>query len=142
MSGSDIKADYELVQKIGSRRAWEVFLGTNPTGFYADLARAQIEAIGRGPAATDAFAALPQPTAPSGRETSTKESMEWDRLKDSADPAALQSFIKRFPDSPLAIIAQQRLDFLTKAAEEREEKARAEREALRKAADEALRLAE
>ena len=42
---SDVKADYELVQKIGSKRAWEVFLGTHPSGFYADLARAQIEAI-------------------------------------------------------------------------------------------------
>ena len=41
---SDVKADYELVQKIGTKRAWEVFLGTHPTGFYADLARAQIEA--------------------------------------------------------------------------------------------------
>ena len=44
---SDVKADYELVQKIGTRRAWEVFLGTHPTGFYADLARAQIEALNR-----------------------------------------------------------------------------------------------
>src|SRR4051812_13243391 len=42
---SDIKADYELVQQIGTKRAWEVFLGTHPTGFYADLARAQIEAL-------------------------------------------------------------------------------------------------
>ena len=42
---SDVKADYELVQKIGSKRAWEVFLGTHPNGFYSDLARAQIEAI-------------------------------------------------------------------------------------------------
>ncbi len=41
----DVKADYELVQKIGSKRAWEVFLNQHPTGFYADLARAQIEAI-------------------------------------------------------------------------------------------------
>jgi hypothetical protein len=37
---NEVKADYELVQKIGSQRAWEVFLGTHPTGFYADLARA------------------------------------------------------------------------------------------------------
>ena len=44
-SVNDIRADYELVQKIGSKRAWEVFLGTHPTGFYADLARAQIEAL-------------------------------------------------------------------------------------------------
>src|SRR3954469_12448541 len=34
---SDIKADYELVQQIGSRRAWEVFLGTHPSGFFTPL---------------------------------------------------------------------------------------------------------
>ena len=45
-SSSEIKADYELVQKIGSQRGWEVFLGTHPTGFYAELARAQIEKRG------------------------------------------------------------------------------------------------
>ena len=29
-AANDIKADYELVQKIGTKRAWEVFLGTAP----------------------------------------------------------------------------------------------------------------
>ncbi|HKU04690.1 MAG TPA: caspase family protein [Bradyrhizobium sp.] len=136
---SDVKADYELVQKIGSKRAWEVFLGTHPTGFYADLARAQIEAINAETAKTQ-LAALPQ--QPPVRETPTREALEWDRIKDSADVAALQRFIKRFPDSPLAINAQQRVDLLNKAAQEREEQARAAREAARKAAEEAQRLAE
>ena len=136
---SDIKADYELVQRIGSRRAWEVFLGTHPTGFYADLARAQIEAINAEAAKTQ-LAALPQ--QPPARETPTREALEWDRIKDSTDVAALQRFIKRFADSPLAINAQQRVDLLNKAAQEREEQARAAREAARKAAEEAQRLAE
>jgi hypothetical protein len=136
---SDVKADYELVQKIGSRRAWEVFLATHPTGFYADLARAQLES--QGPAANMKAAALP-PQAPSGREFSSREALEWDRLKESADPAALQRFIKRYPDSPLSITAQQRMDLLRKAAQEREDQARAEREAARRAAEEALRQGE
>lgn len=136
---SDVKADYELVQKIGSKRAWEVFLGTHPSGFYADLARAQIEAINAETARTR-LAALPQ--APPPRETPTRETLEWDRIKDSTDVAALQRFIKRFPDSPLAINAQQRVDLLNKAAQEREEQARAEREAARKAAEDARRLEE
>jgi DNA segregation ATPase FtsK/SpoIIIE-like protein len=136
---SDVKADYELVQQIGSRRAWEVFLGTHPTGFYADLARAQIEAINEQDRVK--LAALPQ-AAPPSRETPTKEALEWDRIKDSTDIATLQRFIKRFQDSPLAITAQQKIDLLTKAAQEREEQVRAEREAARKAAEEAQRLAE
>ncbi len=134
---SDVKADYELVQKIGSRRAWEVFLGTHPTGFYADLARAQMENPSPAPPANMTVAALPPPPTPSARESASKEALEWDRLKDSADPAALQRFIKRYPDSPLSITAQQRMDLLRKAAEEREEQARAAREAARKAAEEA-----
>jgi hypothetical protein len=136
---NDIKADYELVQKIGSKRAWEVFLGTHPTGFYADLARAQIEALN--PQSNVNLAALPQPPAQS-REVPTRESLEWDNVRDSADPAALQRFIRRFPNSPLTVNAQQRIDVLKKAAEEREAQARAEREAARKAAEEARRQAE
>ena len=138
-AANDIKADYELVQKIGTKRAWEVFLGTHPTGFYADLARAQIEALGR--EGNVNLAALPQPPSP-GREVPTKESLEWDRVKDATDPAALQRFIRRFPESPLTVNAQQRLDVLQKAAQEREQQARAEREAARKAAEEAQRQAE
>jgi hypothetical protein len=136
---NDVKADYELVQQIGTKRAWEVFLGTHPTGFYADLARAQIEALS--PKGNVNLAALPQPPTP-GREAPTRESLEWDRVKDAADPAALQRFIRRFPDSPLTVNAQQRIDVLKKAAEEREAQARAEREASRKAAEEARRQAE
>ncbi len=141
-TSADVKADYELVKQIGSKRAWEVFLGTHPSGFYSDLARAQIEELNK-QQATVTLAALPQqapPQPPSA--TPTREQLDWDKLKDSTDIAALRSFIKRFPDAPLAITAQQRVDLLTKAAQEREEKARAEKEAARKATEEAQRLAD
>jgi Caspase domain len=138
-SANDIKADYELVQKIGSKRAWEVFLGTHPTGFYADLARAQIEALSNQDNVK--LAALPQPPT-SSRETPTRETLEWEKVKDTSDPAALHRFIRRFPESPLTVNAQQRLDLLQQAAQEREQQARAEREAARKAAEEARLLAE
>ena len=136
---NDVKADYELVQKIGTKRAWEVFLGTHRTGFYADLARAQIESLNQ--QGNVNLASLPQPSTPS-RETVTKEALEWDRVKDSADPAAIQRFIRRFPESPLTVNAQQRLDVLEKAAQEREQQARVAREAARQAAQEAQRQAE
>jgi hypothetical protein len=143
---SDVKADYELVEKIGSRRAWEVFLGTHTTGYYADLARAQIEKLNAdsksAPANIDVASLPPAPAAPSGRETVSKEAIEWDKVKDSTDPAVLQRFIKRFPDSPLSINAQQRMELLKKAAQEREDKARAEREAAAKAAEDARIQAE
>jgi hypothetical protein len=50
--------------------------------------------------------------------------------------------VKRFPNAPLAITAQQRIDLLKQAIREREDKARAEREAARIAAEEARRRAE
>jgi hypothetical protein len=139
-SVSDVKADYELVEKVGTAKAWQVFLGTHPKGFYADLARAQIERLNAQPNIT--LAALPAAPAAPSRDTPSREALEWDKLKDSTDPAALQKFIKRFPDSPLSINAQQRMDILNKSAQEREEKARAEREAAKKAAEDAERQAE
>src|SRR5436190_8675837 len=143
----DIKKDYELVEKIGTPRAWQVFLATHPNGFYADLARAQIERLSTPqppapPAANPMLAAVEPSRPPTNRETPSREALDWDRLKDSTDPSELQKFIKRFPDSPLAINAQQRMEILNKAAQEREEKARAEREAARKATEEAARQAE
>src|SRR5262249_52537694 len=137
---NEVKADYELVQKIGTRRAWEVFLGTHPTGFYAELAKAQIERIGAQPAVATVPAppqppAAPAPTPtigvpalpeqnPPSRETSSREAAEWDKVKDATDTAALQRFISRFPDSPLALNAQQRIDVLKRAQADREQQAR------------------
>jgi Caspase domain len=133
-SGAGIKADYELVQKIGTKRAWEVFLGTHPTGFYADLAHAQIEAMER-----QRIAALP-PQQPSPAPP-TKDAQEWDKVKDSGDAAALQKFFQRFSASPFASDARQRIDALKTAARERDEataKARADALATEKAGRAAL----
>jgi uncharacterized caspase-like protein len=138
-SASDIKADYDLVAKIGTLRAWEVFLGTYKTGFYADLARVQVAnlteqqqaSVSRSKGNT-VVAAVPSSDQPApGRDSSSKEALEWDRIKDTGDQAALEKFIARYPDAPLAINAQQRLDILKQAARERE-----------RAAEEARLLAE
>ncbi len=137
-SVSDIKADYELVEKFGTVRAWKVFLDSHPKGFYADLARAQIDRL------EPQVASLPQPVevAPSRDSSPSKEAIEWDKIKDSTDVSELQKFIKRFPDSPQSISAQRRIDILKKAAQEREDKARADREAAAKAAEDARIQAE
>lgn len=148
---ADVKADFELVAKINSPRAWEVFINTYKTGFYADLARAQLASLtSKATTATDAggstgnvaVAALPQDTPAPVHEPSSRERLEFDRLKDSTDQAALKRFIRRYPDSPLALQAQGRLDVLQRAAAEREEKQRAEREAARLAAEQARLAAE
>ena len=41
----DIRRDYELAQQVGTRAAWKSFLSAYPSGFYADLARGQIDKI-------------------------------------------------------------------------------------------------
>lgn len=41
----DQASDYELVRKINSRRGYEIFLQTYPTGPFADLARKRLSEI-------------------------------------------------------------------------------------------------
>ncbi|MDQ8727120.1 caspase family protein [Bradyrhizobium sp. LHD-71] len=122
-AAADVKADYDLVEKIGSRKAWEVFLSTHKTGFYAELAREQLkklpEVASLGPAAV--------PPRPS-RGPSTRELIDWEKVKDTGDITAIKSFIYRYPDSTLAVTAQAKLDVLEQAAREREAAGRAERE--------------
>jgi hypothetical protein len=41
----DVRRDYELAIQVGTRRALSVFLQVHPNGYYADLARAQLDKI-------------------------------------------------------------------------------------------------
>src|SRR5262249_34579390 len=124
------RTDYDLVEKIGTKGAWEIFLVQHPTGFYADLARQQLAKF-----STVEPSRPPVPPGPS-----TEEQRAWDRIKDSSNLAVFRDFINRYPSSALANTAQRHLQALERAAQEREEKARAEREA--KAAAEARQRAE
>src|SRR5262245_25857799 len=145
---ANVKADYELVAQVGTKKAWEVFLGTYKTGFYADLARAQLAKLGeRGdstPSAAPpkAVASLEPPAPPESAKPTSDELTAWRKLSGTSDKDALAKFIRRYPNSPLALNAKNRLDVLERAAREREEKARAEREALQQRADEERRAKE
>jgi uncharacterized caspase-like protein len=130
-TAADVKADYELVAKIGTARAWEVFLGTHKTGFYADLARAQLARLQTSPPAMPSQAPAPTPATfaptPAPATPSNQEQLEWGRIKDSNDPDELAKFIAKYPNSPQALTAQRRKEQLEKIAREREEKARADK---------------
>jgi hypothetical protein len=138
-----VKTDYELVAQIGTKKAWEVFLNTYRTGFYADLARAQLAKLGAeaGSAGASPQVASLGPTPAPAAKPSNDEQRAWTRVRDG-DKEALEGFIRRYPNSPLAVNAQQRLDGLEHAAREREGKARAEREAASKRAEEERRAKE
>jgi hypothetical protein len=127
----DAKADYELVARIGTMKAWEVFLGTHKTGFYADLARVQIAALTEQQAAASVsrspgnanvqLAGNQQAPAQGGRDSSSPEALDWSRIKDSSDSALFEQFIAKYPNAPLAVTAQKRLEVLRQAQREREE---------------------
>src|SRR5215831_13965803 len=135
------KSDYALVERIGTKGAWQVFLNQHPTGFYADLARQQI-AI--------AVDALDRAAAKAQADSEAAQRAEADRqaeAKRQADEAARQ---KAEQEAALAAAQraaraaeQARLDAERQAARTREEEARqtalakraAEAEAARKQAE-------
>src|SRR5262245_56474162 len=110
---AEVRADYELVERINTRKAWELFISQYKSGMYVDLARERLRMLEREEVA-----------ASSARMQ--EENSAWDRVKDSADPAAIRRFIDRNKSSPHAIAAQSLLDNLEKVAREKEEKAAAE----------------
>ncbi|MBY0298255.1 MAG: caspase family protein [Methylobacterium sp.] len=41
----ETRRDYEFAERVGTKEAWGSFLAAHPTGFYADLARAQLSKL-------------------------------------------------------------------------------------------------
>jgi hypothetical protein len=40
-ANAEIRRDYELAERVGTKEAWDSFVAANPAGFYTDLAKAQ-----------------------------------------------------------------------------------------------------
>ena len=40
-ANADMRRDYELAERVGTREAWDSFVAAHPSGFYSDLAKAQ-----------------------------------------------------------------------------------------------------
>jgi uncharacterized caspase-like protein len=125
LAAADEERDYRFVEKVGARRAWEVFLGQYPNGYYSQVAREQLAKIDK----FEKLASREPDKLPLPPASASEEQRAWDRIKDSGNAAALRDFIKRYPASPLANTAQTHLDALEREARERDEKARREREA-------------
>jgi uncharacterized caspase-like protein len=53
---AELRQDYEYAERVGTKQGWQSFLKTHPTGFYADLARAQLAKLMAEPAGTSAAA--------------------------------------------------------------------------------------
>jgi Caspase domain len=76
--------DYEMAERIGTRQAFQSFLKAHDSGFYADLARAQLEKLGKprtSPAASEPAAKPPAAEKNAADETTPKDrTKEPDRL--------------------------------------------------------------
>lgn len=115
------KADYLIVEKIGTKAAWELFLVQYPMGFYADLARQQLAKLSTAsqkgspvdnsqPAVTDIQHVVP----PS--EGVAEDRRSWAKIENSTNPDDFRAFAKRYPSSPLAGLARSRLVTLEEGA--------------------------
>ncbi|MCJ9730266.1 caspase family protein, partial [Bradyrhizobium sp. PRIMUS42] len=60
---ADIRRDYELALQVGNKAAWDAFLAQHPDGFYASLAKLQVEKIGAEQAHAAATAKVKQAEA-------------------------------------------------------------------------------
>lgn len=49
-NASQVQVDYQFAERVGNRSAWEAFLATHQSGYYANLARAQLAKLGQAPA--------------------------------------------------------------------------------------------
>jgi uncharacterized caspase-like protein len=136
------KSDYSLVEKIGTKGAWQVFLTQHPEGFFAGLARQQIAKLepavrGASPATPDVPAVAVEPVkTPAAPVPPIEEQRAWEKIKDSSDAAKFRAFIKRYPTSVLANVAQQHAEAIERAAQEQAAKVKADQEAAQRAQEE------
>jgi len=132
------KSDYSRVEKLGTRRAWKIFLAQYPTGFYADLARENLAALDR----ADRARVEQEQRAQAEKDRLAKEQAEKDRLaKEQAerDRLAQERVAKEQAERDRLAAAQAERDRL---AQERLAKEQAERDRLAAAQAERDRLAQ
>lgn len=141
------KSDYEIVERVGSKAGWEVYLNTHKTGLYAELAKVQLAKFAT-PASNgvtrlatrtdtglgdDRNTQLSPPTDVPPVVTVAKptavETRAWDKLRHSTDAAAIEKFIATYKSSPLIPEAEERLATVERLVREKEESARLQREA-------------
>lgn len=89
--------DYEAAGKIGTKAAWDAFLSKYPSGFYADLARAQREKL-----AAVSSTAVPElekrtNTIPKPADVSAKDKAKTDKARASRNTlqACLADYVRR-----------------------------------------------
>ncbi|MFZ0425890.1 MAG: caspase family protein [Xanthobacteraceae bacterium] len=93
--------DYDLVERIGTARAWQVFVNQHPTGPFADRARVQIAKL----TVADAATAVPAPDAAQIAVAAAEPAKPAEPSAESAPPAAAVATqaAKSPPEAPQAL---------------------------------------
>lgn len=114
---AELRRDYEYAERVGTKGGWESFLKSHPTGFYADLARAQLSKLSAEQASTSA--AEKAKKAAEEKERLAKEgASKTDQLKADAEVKAAQ---KAKRDAETAKKREQTRVAAAKRKQEREE---------------------
>jgi uncharacterized caspase-like protein len=122
-ANADIRRDYELAERVGTREVWASFLAANPAGFYAELAKAQLNKLAAENtriAATEnahnAVEAQARLAAEGARASEQARAAEQSKAAEQARLAAEKN--KEIEDAKLAAAEQAKSEALAKLAEE------------------------
>ncbi len=143
---ADLRRDYELAERVGTKEAWDSFILANPSGFYTDLAKAQ-----RNKLAAEAARIAATEKAREAAEERTRLAAEGAKSAEQAKAAAQSKAAeearlaaekkKQIEDAKVAAAEQAKVAAQAKAAEEAE-KARIAAEKKKQAEDARLAAAE
>jgi uncharacterized caspase-like protein len=86
---AELRRDYEYAERVGTKGGWESFLKSHPTGFYADLARAQLSKLSAEQASTSA-AEKAKKAAEEKARLAKEGASKADQLKADAEMKAAQ----------------------------------------------------
>ena len=137
-----IRKDYELAERVGTKEAWDSFVAAHPSGFYANLAKAQRNKLAAEAAqatATEKARAAAEEQARLAAE-GAKAAAQAKAAEKAADDARLAAEKKKQAEDARLATEQAKAAAQAKASEDAE-KARLAAEQ-KKQADEAIRLAD
>lgn len=126
------RIDYEFAAQIGTKQVWESFLADHPTGFYANLARGQIDKL--------AAAELAQAAADSARRVAEEQAAKKaEKLQQRIEEPAAQAASAK---QPTADQSRKELEDATAQAELAKQRAEGARQELEQAKRQAIEEAQ
>ena len=132
----EVRRAYELAAQVGTKEAWQSFINQYRTGFYAELARLQLEKLNAA-SASEAVAAR-EAKSRAEQESKTRAEQEAKARAEQEAKARTEQEAKARAEQE----ARARAEREAKTRAEQEAKARAEQEAKARAAQEAKARAE